>query len=569
MNMLKYVHYMILIVPLTAGCGRHYVNPYIELSRQVTEEEMAQYSGSICHELGGHIGLTAIGHCGECGGMTPCCNMQICDACAAARGVCPFCLKKVDWTRNTDTQREIPILLAIIERSENLKARQIAIHALTQISEPHTLEIMMQYSEERMLSRELAVAVGAFRDARYIRFLKQVLQYAGDDYFGDENDIETQYYLSNAAQAAANSLANIGTDKAVKILLNSAKRGKLWERYYAIRALGGINEQRVRQTLTVCLREFFDKDSDWKWIPGRDLIGATLQSLSLIGNKETAILVIHYTREPGCDFLYEELKSCLSSIGKHAVPELITAIEEDLNDNLYDWGRLVLVETLGNIADPRAIPFLTKLLDWPYPDQWRERDFKEVALRALGNLGAHDALDKIQRELSHGKEESTRQAAAHALGLIGGAQSFAILEAKLRQQDAQWVERECLASLNKIAFDEIHRDDIKLKASKITAAKGGAEAAFQIMYGPITNAEPWAIDFFFENLADFPMRQNFWQVVELLNTDNKTIFTGTTKFLKGFTSLKTTIAFNDAADKKEMFKQTLWNWYQKHSSEIQ
>ncbi len=568
MDISKYVHYTTLIILLTVGCGQHYANPYREQSRQVTDEEMAQYLGSICLELGGHIGLTAIGHCSQCGGMTPCCNMQICDACAATRGVCPFCLRKVDWTRNTDPQDEIPILLAVLERSENLKARQVAVHALTQISEPQTLDIMMQYSEERMLSRELAIAIGAFRDARFTGFLKKVLQYAGDDYFGDEDDIERQYYISNAAQAAADALANIGNDKAAKILLNSAKSGKLWERYYAIRALGGINEPRVRQILIGCLKEFFDKDGDWKWIPGRDLIGATLKSLARIGDKETALLVIYYTRNPGCDFLYEELKSCLSSIGKPAVPELVAAIKKDLNNNLYDWGRLVLVETLGNIGDSRAIPFLIELLDWPYPDQWRERDFKEVALRALGNLRAHDALGKIERELAYGKEESTRQAAASALGMIGGAQSFAILEAKLKQQDAQWVERECLTSLNKIAFAEINTDGLKWKASKITAAKGGAEAAFQLTYQSVMNEESWAIDFFFGNLTEVPMQRNFYQVVELLDTDNRTIFAKACRYLEDLTSLKPGVGFDAPAERKNEFKQVLWNWYQEHYSEL-
>jgi HEAT repeat protein len=569
MKILKYSQYTIFVILVILGCGRHYTNPYREQISQVTDEEIVQYLGSICLELGGHIGLTAIGHCGQCGGMTPCCNMQICDACAAAQGVCPFCLRKVDWTRNTDTKYEIPILLAILERSENLRAKQVAVHALTQINETKTLEVMMQYSGEKMLSRELAVAVGAFMDDRYIGFLKKVLHYAGDDYFGDENDIETQYYLSYAAQAAANGLAKIDTKEAVRVLLDSAEKGELWERYYAIGALENVNEPRVRQTLTQCLKEFFDKDSDWKWIPGRDLIGATLKSLARIGNKETALLVIKYTRNPGCDFLYEELKSCLSGIGRPAVPELITAIEEDLSNNLYDWGRLILVEALGDIGEPQAVPFLIELLDWPYPDQWAERDFKEVALRALGNLKAQEALNNIETELFHGKEESTRQAAANALGSIGGVQSFAILEAKLKRQDAQWVERECLASLNKIAFDEINTHDLKLKASKVTAAKGGAESAFQLMYQSINNAEPWAIHFFFENLAEVPMQRNFYQVVELLNTDNKTIFAKACRFLEDLTRLKSGLGFDAPAERKNEFKQILWNWYQKHYSELQ
>ncbi|UCF71697.1 MAG: HEAT repeat domain-containing protein [candidate division WOR-3 bacterium] len=566
MKMLKYPIFTMFIL---LACGRPYANVYREQIRRITDEEITQYLGAICLELGGHIGLTAIGHCGQCGGMTPCCNMQICGSCAAARGVCPFCLRKVDWTRNTDPEREIPMLLAILERSADVRARQVAVHALTQTNEPQTLDEMMHYSGERMLSMELAVAVGAFKDARYIGFLKKVIHNAGDDYFGDESDIEMQYYLSNAAQAAANSLARIGTKKAVKVLLRSTEKGRLWERYYAISALGSVNEPRVREALTRCLTEFFANDRDWKWIPGRDLIGATLKSLANIGDKETALLVIDYTRDPGCDFLYEELKACLTSIGKPAVFELIAAIREDLNDGRYDWGRFVLVEALGDIGEPRAVPFLIELLEWPYPDQWAERDFKEVTLRALGHLKAHKSLNKIERELFHGKEESTRQAAANALGLIGGVRSFEILEAKLKQQDAQWVERECLASLNKIALEEINADGLKLTAAIITAAKGGAEAAFHLSYQPMVNEEPWAIDFFFANIANVPMQRNFYQVVELLNTGNKSIFTKTAQFLRDLTNLKAVITFSDAVDKKEMFIQTLWNWYQKHYSELE
>jgi HEAT repeat protein len=410
--------------------------------------------------------------------------------------------------------------------------------------------------------------VGVFQDARYIGFLKKVLQYAGDDYFGDDQDIEAQYYLSYAAQAAAHSLAKIGTQKAINILVHSAKRGKLWERYYAIGALGSINEPRVRETLTECLSEFFAKDSDWKWIPGRSLIGATLKSLANVGNKETALLVIQYTRNPGCDFLYEELKACLASIGKSAVPELIAAIREDFDNNLYDWGRLILVEALGDIGESQAVPFLTELLDWPYPDHWAERDFKEIALQGLGKLQAHNALDQIERELFKGKEESTRQAAAHALGLIGGAESFAILEEKLKTSDSQWIERECLASLNTIAFKEINTDDVKLIASSITATKSGAESAFQLTYQSVVDEEPWAIDFFFENLPDVPMQRNFYQVVELLNINNKKIFTKTLAFVQALTNLNSNVAFSDAAEKKYAFTQALWKWYQEHYSEL-
>lgn len=563
-------HFMILfLIFIIAQCGMNYESPYDEQIRQVTDEEIENYLGSICLELGCHICLTAIGHCGQCGGMTPCCNMAICNACAAARGVCPFCLKKLNWTKNTAPEKEVPLLLAILARSNNLKARQVAIYALTQIKQPGTIEVMMKYSNEKMLSMELARAVGAFKDGRYIKFLKKVLKFAGDDYFGDDNeDTETQYYLSTAAQEAARSLAKIGNKAAVNVLLKSAKRGMLWERCYAIKALGNCEDKMVKKVLTNCLKEFFAKDQDWKWIPGRDLISATLQSFSQTGDKKTALLVIHYIRNPGCDFLYEELKSCLSQIGKPAVPELIAAIREDFNNNLYDWARLILLETLGDIGNPQAIPFLIEILDSTYHDQWIERDIKGTALQSLGKLRACEALDQIARELMSGKNEATRQAAAHALGQIKGAEAFAILEEKLKHSDTKWVVRECLTSLNSIAFNDIKTDEVKLKASKITAEKIGFEDAFQLMYEPVLNGETWAIDFFFEILNNVSMQRNFYNLVEILNTDNKKVYEKTIDFLKKLTKLSIKVRFNDTNEKKEEAKQAFWSWFQKYVQDL-
>lgn len=559
--------FLILIIP---GCGKNYKSPYDDQINQVTDEEIENYLSTICLTLGGHIGYEAVGHCGQCGGMTPCCNMAICDACAAAQGVCPFCLKKVDWTKNTDPEKEVPLLLAILVRSDNLRARQVAIHALTQIKQPGMIELMMRYSSEKMLSLELARAVGEFKDGRYIRFLKRVLQqYAGDDYFGDDmGDTEIQYYLSNAVQAAAASLAKIGNKNAINVLLKSAKKGKLWERCFAIKALGSCKDWRVKKVLTDCLKEFFAKNSDWKWIPGRDLIGATLKSLSQTSDKETALLVIHYIRNPGCDFLYDELKSCLSQIGQPAVPELIAAIKEDLDKDIYDWGRQTLMEALGDIRDPRAIPFFIEILDRSYPDQYRERDFKGLALAGLGKLKAKETLEIISREIINGKDESTRYMAAHALGQIGGHEAFIILEEKLKKSDSDWVVRECLASLNSIAFNEIKTDEIKLKASRITAEKSGFESAFQLMHQPILDGEAWPIDYFFEILNNVPMKRNFYNVVELLHTNNKKIFNETVVFLNELTKLHIKVKFSDSNKKRGEAKQKFWNWFQKHHQEL-
>ncbi len=561
-----FIVFFLILMVAQCGVNHHYL--FDEEISRITDAEIDAYLGTICLERGGHIGLTAIGRCGECGGMTPCCNMQVCDACAARRGVCPFCLKKVDWTKNTEPETEVPILLAVLARRDDLTARRVAIHALTQIKYPGTIETMMRYAQEKMLSLELAEALGAFKDSRYIAFLQKVLGNAGDDYFGDEQDIETQYYLSYAAQAAAQSLAQIGDRRAVDVLLRSAKKGKLWERCYAIGALGNTHDPRVKQILLSCLKEFFGKDREWKWIPGRDLIGATLTSLAKVGDKETALLIIHYIRNPGCDFLYEDLKQCLSAVGKPAVPELIAAIRKDLDSNLYDWGRQILLEALADIGDSRAIPFFIEIISAQYPEQWSERDFKELALQGLGKLNAREALEYVAYELIHGREESTRQIAAHALGQIGGYEAFKILEEKLKTPDAQWVERECLASINLIAFKELNSPEAKLKAARITAEKGGAESAFQLMYQPVRDGEAWGITFFFEVLNEVPLQRNFYNVVELLNTGNKEVFEKTVSFLCELTKLKVGIKFEDSGQKKAAVTERFYAWFQGNYQEL-
>ncbi len=554
--------FIIILIVMLSQCGANHHYLFDEKVNMITREEIESYCGQLCLELSGHIGLTAIGRCGECGKMTPCCNMQICDACAAARGVCPFCLKKVDWTQNTDPETEVPLLLAVLAHHDDLKARRVAIHALTQMKYHGTMRTMMRYAHDKMLSKELAQAVGVFKDARYIGFLKKVLGSAGDDYFGDKQDIETQYYLSYAAQAAAQSLAEIGNKRAVDVLFRSAKKGKLWERCYAIRALGNTADPRAKQTLISCLKEFFDNDEEWKWIPGRDLIGATLKSLASTGDKKTALLVIHYIRNPGCDFLYEDLKQCLSAVGRPAVPELITAIEEAIDNNVYDWGIQILVEALADIGDRRAIPFFIELLSAQYPDQWRERDFKGLVLQGLGKLRAQEALDYVAHEVIYGKDEAARQSAARALGQIGGCEAFRILEEKLKKSDTQWVERECLASLNSIAFNEVDTDDIKLKAARITAEKGGAEAAFQLMYQSVRDGEAWGRALFFEILDEVSLQKNFYNIVDLLNTSSKEVFEETISFLGEITKEKVGITFGDPPEKRSEVTQILYSWFQ-------
>jgi len=518
------------------------------------------YQNTIC--LGifrGEIVLPALGHGRICGHPTPNCNQAYCAACAAGLGVCDVCGKKNNWTKNTDPVTEVPLLLAILKNSPDIEAKRVAVYALSQIKEPGTLQKLMAYSQDRMLYMQLAIAVGEFKDEHYLGFLQMVLHGARD-----AGDTELQYYIAQSAEAAAKSLAIIKTDKARNILVNAARHGRLWERYYALSVLGDFYDDQARQTLKVCLKEFFAKDDNWKWIPGRDLIGATLSSLSRNGDEEAARLVLGYIINPGCDFLYEDLRKCLSSIGQTVVQDIINAITGNLRDKPNDYANQILLEALGDIGDQTAVDFFISLVDTTYEDTYLERDIKNKALEGLGKLRAVKAIEAMTNELFKGKDEWTRQVAAQALGKIGGLEVFNIFVEKLEQGDGEWVTRDCLAGLNTIAFQGIGTAELKLKATKLTAQKSGFETAFQLMYQPVMNSEDWAIDYFFEIISRVPMQRNFYTTTELINTQNKKVFTNTVRFLKKLTKLPAAIKSSDASEKKNEYKQKLWDWFQKN-----
>jgi HEAT repeat protein len=370
------------------------------------------YQDTICLNIfRGEIVLPALGHGSRCGHPTPNCNQAYCGACAAALGVCEVCGKKNDWTRNTNPTVEVPLLFALLEESKEVEPRRIALHALTQIGKPDTLSRMMKFSDDQDLSLQLAAAVGAFQDRRYNRFLQSVLHRAGAN-FWEQEDYEGQYYRLAAARAAAATLVALGDRQAEKILFAAARNGGIWVQVAALGALGGVDSDHSRQVLSACLKEFFAKDGDWKWIPGRELIGTALKSLALIGKKDEALQVLGYMRSPGCDFLYTDLAGCLAKIGRPIVPEISAAIRDGVQDKQYDQGTMGLIEVLGDLNDPSAVPVLREMLDWQYSDQWVREDATQKAITGLGKLKAHEAIDRIAFELLHSPEEATRYQAA-------------------------------------------------------------------------------------------------------------------------------------------------------------
>jgi hypothetical protein len=346
-----------------------------------------QYQAILCLNLfSGHIGLDALGRCSACGAQTPCCNQQYCGKCAGAAGVCEFCGKKNTWLKNTEAAVETPLLLEMLDRSPDVEARRVAVFALAQCGHKGMLDRMMKHSGEEAIASQLAGAIGSFRDARHIPYLKKLLERAGGNYLAEE-DAAAQFPRIEAARAAAGALASIGSAKAVEVLLASARNPRVWEQEAALKALGSVPSDRSRPALLALLKEFFGHDKEWKWIPGRTLIGAALDSLTSLGpDRDAALQVAGHLRNPGCDFLNDPLKNALVRLGPPAVPDLIAMVREDLAADRFDWQNLAMVEALGGMKDTRCRALFQALLEWEYPDDYKKRDFTAAARAGLEAL---------------------------------------------------------------------------------------------------------------------------------------------------------------------------------------
>lgn len=347
-----------------------------------------QYQAIVCLNIySGHVGLEALGRCHACGAQTPCSNQLYCSKCASNAGVCDFCGKKNTWLKNTDPAVEAPLLLEMLDRSADGEARKVAVHALTQLKPRGGLKRMMKHQGEEALAPQLAAAVGAYGEDRYLPFLRKLLERAGGNYLAEE-DSAAQFAHIEASRAAAAALASIGSPRAVEVLLASAGSPRVWEQEAAILALRLVPAKRSRPALLALLKEFFEHDKNWKWIPGRTLIGAALDSLASLGpDRDAALQVAGHLRNPGCDFLNDTLKNALVRLGPPAVPDLIAMARTDLEAGRFGWENLAFIEALAGIRDARCRPLFEVLMEWNYPDPYQKRDFTAAARAGLEALG--------------------------------------------------------------------------------------------------------------------------------------------------------------------------------------
>jgi HEAT repeat protein len=131
-----------------------------------------------------------------------------------------------------------------------------------------------------------------------------------------------------------------------------------------------------------------------KWLPRVDNPAVKADIVTALAVKWTppsvVPMLIHEYRQgvPGWTVLRDAIGHALTGLATDVFFEELVELAHDLR---YGKSRLFLVESLGNMKDPRAVGVLMELLDDP--------EVSLAAIRALGRLGARarPARAKIER----------------------------------------------------------------------------------------------------------------------------------------------------------------------------
>ncbi len=137
---------------------------------------------------------------------------------------------------------------------------------------------------------------------------------------------------------------------------------------------------------------------------------------------------------------------------REVVPMLVTALDDDNPNVVYN-----LVECLGDIGDPRAVPALMDLLT-EHTDEW----VHVATLEALGKIGDQRVVDLL---LSLVSEELVVDPLISALGVLGDSRAIPTLVSYLKDKDPDirelsvqalvsiWEEVEAIANLTKVSYE--------------------------------------------------------------------------------------------------------------------
>lgn len=317
----------------------------------------------------------------------------------------------------------------------NPTAREIAIKTLIEIGDPSAVEaIIERLNDTRKSIQGLAATALEAIGEPAIEPLIQTLHDPDDD--------------KRAGAAAV--LRKIGGARVVDLMREHMFDPDTRVREACVWVIGDAKDERAIEPLIGCLVDYMEVVRYAASVAlvkmGEPTIPALLDALQSDDHalrKAAATVLDRVGWTPGHDtagaaywIVREEWEWC-REIGEPAVEPLLVALANDYDDPDV---RVAIIETLGELGDPRAVEQLTDLL---------MDDFVNVCLaaaEALGSIGDPAAVPALIRALSD-EYEAVCMAAAESLGAIGDERAVVPLISILADQELFWVADRALVNI--------------------------------------------------------------------------------------------------------------------------
>ncbi len=302
--------------------------------------------------------------------------------------------------------------------------------------------------------RMAAEALGKIRDARAVEPLIGELLKA--------NEIPAYTpSIHEKAQLAARTLAKIGDERAIEPLMQILANRNNHEimRGAAIQALGELRAQKATELLTLIFNQ------------GDPTLGRqAAEALGRIGGEHSMRLLISALKNDNVDMRVNAAAGLRKAADLRTVEALIEALQDP------SWlVRNEAVRALGMLGDKRAVePLISLLGDENFDVKWSTAmelgGFKDVralpgliealgdpraairrsTARSLGKIGDPGAVEALIAALQSPQEanlmNSSQEAAAEALGMIGDARAIAPLNNALTHANPQ-VQKQAAVAL--------------------------------------------------------------------------------------------------------------------------
>jgi HEAT repeat protein len=314
-----------------------------------------------------------------------------------------------DWALAAIGAPVIPFLKQIIANPLYIRRAAAILARIGKAGEEEIISIFSQADTE--IRTEVVFGVGDSRNGDLVPFIQNVLR--------DVTDKKIRY-------AAIYALRNIQTPLAIEILYRLLDSKMIEDRGAAIQALGWIKDKAAVPRLLAMLND--DGNSGMTY--------AIPSALKDINDPEIIPMLLELLGAEK-EWVRAVAARALGGMGgpSHALQVLNTAL--DSSDASV---KIAVVEALGKLGDPVALPYLMSALD-DFPVQ-------NEAVNALSRLGkaASPAIPKIIKIIKN-KKSWGRSSAVRCLGEIGNADTAIFLIEILKEKDLSFDAADAVGDL--------------------------------------------------------------------------------------------------------------------------